>query len=184
MMNGKLVTTGNDHVPFQTNLGVVSRRVDMTITSGGKGIENSASGFCWWRQHPSCSWWRNVSDINESVFITMPDYGWYVGGSWPYWLRHGRNISWLWEKCDIEIFQIRNTIPLQGWRLNNLRWRSSCTMNTLYVILRRSSRDFIYVKKAKDKSSVISYLRVPRVRNFQCKYFHARLYPCQQPQKG
>ena len=43
---------------------------------------------------------------------------------------------------------------------------------------------FIYVKRAKAKNSVISYLRVPRVRNNQCKQFHARLYPCQQPQKG
>ena len=43
---------------------------------------------------------------------------------------------------------------------------------------------FIYVKRAKAKKSVISYLRVPRVRNGQCKQFHARLYPCQQPRKG
>ena len=42
---------------------------------------------------------------------------------------------------------------------------------------------FIYVKRAKANNSVISYLRVPRVRNGQCKQFHARLYPCQQPQK-
>ena len=35
---------------------------------------------------------------------------------------------------------------------------------------------FIYVKRAKAKNSVISYLRVPRVRNGQCKQFHARLY--------
>ena len=34
------------------------------------------------------------------------------------------------------------------------------------------------------KNSVIPYLRVPRVRNGQCKQFHARLYPCQQPRKG
>ena len=44
--------------------------------------------------------------------------------------------------------------------------------------------DFIYVKRAKAKNSVISYLRVPRVRNGQCKQFHAMLYPCQQPRKG
>ena len=44
--------------------------------------------------------------------------------------------------------------------------------------------DFIYVKRAKGKNSVISYLRVPRVRNDQCKQFHARLYPGQQPRKG
>ena len=43
---------------------------------------------------------------------------------------------------------------------------------------------FIYVKRAKAKNSVTSYLRVPRVRNSQCKQFHARLYPCQQPRKG
>ena len=43
---------------------------------------------------------------------------------------------------------------------------------------------FIYVKRAKAKNSVIPYLRVPRVRNGQCKQFHARLYPCQQPRKG
>ena len=43
---------------------------------------------------------------------------------------------------------------------------------------------FIYVKRAKAKNSVTSYLRVPRVRNGQCKQFHARLYPCQQPRKG
>ena len=34
---------------------------------------------------------------------------------------------------------------------------------------------FIYVKRAKVKNSVISYIRVPRVRNGQCKQFHARL---------
>ena len=43
---------------------------------------------------------------------------------------------------------------------------------------------FIYVKKAKAKNRVISYLRDPRVRNGQCKQFHARLYPCQQPERG
>ena len=43
---------------------------------------------------------------------------------------------------------------------------------------------FIYVKMAKAKNSVISYLRVPRVRNGQCKQFHARFYPSQQPRKG
>ena len=43
---------------------------------------------------------------------------------------------------------------------------------------------FIYVKRAKAKNSVISNLRVPRVRNGQCKQFHARLYPGQQPRKG
>ena len=43
---------------------------------------------------------------------------------------------------------------------------------------------FIYVKRAKAKNSVTSHLRVPRVRNGQCKQFHARLYPCQQPRKG
>ena len=43
---------------------------------------------------------------------------------------------------------------------------------------------FIYDKRAKAKNSVISYLRVPRVHNGQCKQFHARLYPCQQPRKG
>ena len=32
MLNGKLVITGNDPVPFQINQGVVSRRDDMTIT--------------------------------------------------------------------------------------------------------------------------------------------------------
>ena len=43
---------------------------------------------------------------------------------------------------------------------------------------------FIYVKRANAKNSVVSYIRVPRVRNGQCKQLHARLYPCQQPQKG
>ena len=43
---------------------------------------------------------------------------------------------------------------------------------------------FIYVKRANAKNSVISYLRVPRVRNGQRKQFHARLYPCQQPRNG
>ena len=43
---------------------------------------------------------------------------------------------------------------------------------------------FIYVKRAKVKNNVISYIRVPRVRNGQCKQFHARLYPCEQPRKG
>ena len=43
---------------------------------------------------------------------------------------------------------------------------------------------FIYDKRAKGKNCVISYLRVDRVRNGQCKQFHARLYPCQQPRKG
>ena len=43
---------------------------------------------------------------------------------------------------------------------------------------------FIYVKRAKARNSVISYLRVPRVRSGQCKQFHARFYPSQQPRKG
>ena len=43
---------------------------------------------------------------------------------------------------------------------------------------------FIYVKRAKAKNSVIPYLRVPRVRNGPCKQFHARLYPCQQLERG
>ena len=43
---------------------------------------------------------------------------------------------------------------------------------------------FIYVKRAQGKNSVISYIRVPRVRNDQCKQFHARRYPYQQPRKG
>ena len=43
---------------------------------------------------------------------------------------------------------------------------------------------FIYVKRAKAKNSVISYLRVPRVRNGQCKQFHARLYPASNPERG
>ena len=43
---------------------------------------------------------------------------------------------------------------------------------------------FIYVKRANAKNCVISYLRVLRVRDAQCKQFHARLYPCQQPRKG
>ena len=40
---------------------------------------------------------------------------------------------------------------------------------------------FFYVKRAKAKNSVISYLRVPRVRNGQCKQLDGRLYLCQQP---
>ena len=43
---------------------------------------------------------------------------------------------------------------------------------------------FIYVKRAKAKNSVISYLRVPRVRNVQCKQFHPRLYPASKPERG
>ena len=43
---------------------------------------------------------------------------------------------------------------------------------------------FIYVKRAKARNTVISYLRVPRVRSGQCKQFHARFYPSQQPRKG
>ena len=43
---------------------------------------------------------------------------------------------------------------------------------------------FIYVKRAKAKNSVISYLRVPRVRNGQCKQFHARLTPASNPERG
>ena len=43
---------------------------------------------------------------------------------------------------------------------------------------------FIYVKRAKAKNTVISYLMVPRVRNGQCKQFHARLYPCHNPERG
>ena len=34
---------------------------------------------------------------------------------------------------------------------------------------------FIYVKRANAKNCVISYIRVPRVRNGQCKQFHAGL---------
>ena len=52
------------------------------------------------------------------------------------------------------------------------------------IILWATKWAFIYVKRAKAKNSVISYLRVPRVRNGQCKQFHARLYPGQQPRKG
>ena len=43
---------------------------------------------------------------------------------------------------------------------------------------------FIYVNRAKAKNSFISHLRVARVRNVQCKQFHARLYPGQQLRKG
>ena len=43
---------------------------------------------------------------------------------------------------------------------------------------------FIYVERPKPKNSVISYLRVTRVRNDQCKQFYGRLHPCQQPRKG
>ena len=42
---------------------------------------------------------------------------------------------------------------------------------------------FIYVKRAKARNSVISYLRVPTVRNGQCKQFYGRLHPCQKPRK-
>ena len=43
---------------------------------------------------------------------------------------------------------------------------------------------FIYVKRAKAKNSVISYLGVLRVRNDQCNQFEVCLYPRQEPQKG
>ena len=43
---------------------------------------------------------------------------------------------------------------------------------------------FIYVKRAMAKNSVISYLRVPRVRNGQCKQFYARFYPASNPERG
>ena len=49
------------------------------------------------------------------------------------------------------------------------------------IILWATKWAFIYVKRAKAENSVISYLMVDRVRNGQCKQFHARLYPCQQP---
>ena len=41
-----------------------------------------------------------------------------------------------------------------------------------------------YVKRAKDKNIAKLFIGVPLVRNGQCKQFQARLYPCQQPQKG
>ena len=44
--------------------------------------------------------------------------------------------------------------------------------------------NFIYVKRAKAKNIVISYIRVARVRDDQFQQFYAWLYPCQQPQKG
>ena len=43
---------------------------------------------------------------------------------------------------------------------------------------------FIYVKRAKVKNSVISYIRVPRVRNGQCKQFHASFTPASNPERG
>jgi hypothetical protein len=66
-----------------------------------------------------------------------------VGGSWSYWLLYGRNISWHWERRGTESFQIRCTIPIQGWLHNSPCWRSPCAINTLHVILLRSSWMFI-----------------------------------------
>ena len=43
---------------------------------------------------------------------------------------------------------------------------------------------FIYVKRAKDKNIAKLFIGVPRVRNWQCKQFHARLYPCTATPKG
>ena len=43
---------------------------------------------------------------------------------------------------------------------------------------------FIYVKRVNAKNSVISYIRVARVRDDQFQQFYAWRYPCQQPQKG
>ena len=43
---------------------------------------------------------------------------------------------------------------------------------------------FIYVKRAKAKNSVTSYLRVPRVRNGQCKQFTRGFTPASNPERG
>ena len=40
------------------------------------------------------------------------------------------------------------------------------------------------LKGPRKKNITKLFIRVPGVRNGQCKQFHARLYPCQQPQKG
>ena len=43
---------------------------------------------------------------------------------------------------------------------------------------------FIYVKRPKPKNSVISYLRVPTVRNGQCKQFYGGFTPASNPERG
>ena len=43
---------------------------------------------------------------------------------------------------------------------------------------------FIYVKRAKAKNSVISYLGVSRVGNDKCKQCQASLYPDSNPKRG
>ena len=43
---------------------------------------------------------------------------------------------------------------------------------------------FIYVKRPKPKNSVISYLRVPTVRNGQRKQFYGGFTPASNPERG
>ena len=43
---------------------------------------------------------------------------------------------------------------------------------------------FIYVKRDNAKNCVISYVRVPRVRNGPCKQFHRGFTPASNPQRG
>ena len=146
MLNGKLVITGNDPVPFQINQGVVSRRDDMTITheeadtmiiqqvaSVGAAnvlvVADDTDVFVFLCRFVfngditghvmmvSSIRGRTVIDINESVDKNRAIMGDLL---WPYWLRHGRNIPLHWERCGTESAEIRNTIPLQSWRHDTL----------------------------------------------------------------
>ena len=122
MLNGKLVITDNDPVPIQINQGVVSRRDDMTITHEEADtmiIQQVASVGA-----------ANVLVVADDtdVFVLLCHFvfngdSYYdrsVGGTWPYWLRHGRNIRRHWERCGTESAEIRNTTPLRSWRDDTL----------------------------------------------------------------
>ena len=79
----------------------------------------------------------------------------------------------------------------RGPRIKTLpivHWGSTCTKLAMQAIScealplysnpkRGNEMSFFYVKRAKAKNSVISYLGVPRVRNDQCKQCQERLYP-------
>ena len=122
MLNGKLVITDNDPVPIQINQGGVSRRDDMTITHEEADtmiIQQVASVGA-----------ANVLVVADDtdVFVLLchfvfngdSDYGRSDGGTWPYWLRHDRNIPRHWGRCGTESAEIRNTLPLRSWRHDTL----------------------------------------------------------------
>ena len=145
MLNGKLVSTGNDPVPIQINHGVVSRRDDMTITheeADTMFIQQVASVraanvlvvaddpevfvlLCHFVFNDDITGHvmmvspiegRTVIDINESVGKNRAIMGDLLAA---YGLT-GCDIPRHWERCGTESADIRNTIPIQSWRHDTL----------------------------------------------------------------